>query len=84
MVAWVANLRRQDSRRASSEARKSPNSIGRYFGPDAARRAEVGNARLGGDARAREGDDARRLGDHALELVDLCHSLLAAGATCRH
>ena len=30
-VSWVANLRRQDSRRISAEARKSPNSIGLYL-----------------------------------------------------
>src|SRR6185436_4718477 len=31
IVSWLANLRRQDSRRASAEARNSPNSIGLYL-----------------------------------------------------
>ena len=39
-------------------------------GPDAPGRAEIGNARLGGDAGAGEGDDVVRLGDHAPQRVD--------------
>ncbi len=39
----------------------------RHLRPDAARAAEIGNARLGADAGAGKDDDALRLGDQAGE-----------------
>ena len=52
------------------------------LGPDAAGRAEIGNARFGRDAGAGEGDHAFRLGDHALEIVDLGHR--SSPSLCLH
>src|SRR5205085_6574286 len=44
-----------------------------HLRPDAAGRTVVGNTRFGGDAGARESDNALRVGDHLPQLVDLCH-----------
>ena len=55
---------------------------GPELGPDAAGRAVVGDARFGGDAGAGEGHHAFRLGDHALEIVDLGHR--SSPSLCLH
>ena len=55
---------------------------GPELGPDAAGRAVVGDAQFGGDAGAGEGHHAFRLGDHALEIVDLGHR--SSPSLCLH
>ena len=59
---------------ASAEARKSPNSIGLNFVQMPPGDLIVGDARFGGNAGPRKGDQARRIGDHSLQVLDLTHS----------